>query len=186
VRDREFPIVENKVADERVEEFAGRGREFDAFFLWECAELGETFGQPVRDLDVSTSQRPHEFYVMVSGDAKSITRGNHIPHELDRLDNSGTAINEVTDEYRLAALRMPIDGSAPHSVHVGADDVTELAQQAFEFASAAVNVADYVEWSTFGFFVRPEWLPLYRDSIDLFGCAEDVNVSKALAFQQSE
>ena len=105
VSDDQLAIVEDKVADETVEELGEVVAEGTSYVARQVVDLGERIGQPVRDLDVLASELLQQLHIMVAGDAQGRTPNNHVPHQPHGVEDAGAAVHEVAEEDRPARPR---------------------------------------------------------------------------------
>ena len=105
-------------------------------------QLGQRLGQAVGDLHVAAAQRPQQLVLVVARDAECVTGGDHAHDQPQDAGGVRTAVDEIADEDRTAAVVVGAGGS---SLVVPDDRVAELGQQRLEFGPAAVDVTDDVE-----------------------------------------
>ena len=99
VRHDEMPIVEHVVADEAIEEFLHLCAE-----LWRLQiQLRQGSIEAVADRDVAAVQLPLQFDVVIPRHAQRRSRQRHRHHRFQRIHDARTAVDEIADEYRLAA-----------------------------------------------------------------------------------
>jgi hypothetical protein len=96
----------------------------------------------VGDLHVESAPRAQPLVLVVTGAAERVAGGDHAQHQPQDAGRVRTAVDEVTDERRAAAVLVRADGAA---LRVAGDGVAEVVEQRFEFGAAAVDVADDVE-----------------------------------------
>ena len=99
MRHDEMPIVEHVVADEAIEELLHLGAE-----LWRLrSSSAKRAIEAVADRDVAAVQLPLQLDVVIPGHAQRRSRLRHRHHRFQRVDDARAAVDEVADEYRLAA-----------------------------------------------------------------------------------
>ena len=69
VGDDQFPVVEDKMADQAIEKLCN----FDAEGFRLMAELLHRLSQAVGALNITSSQRSHQFHVVIAGNAESLS-----------------------------------------------------------------------------------------------------------------
>lgn len=117
VADDELAPVEYVVTDESVEELPHPLPELLALPL----HLLDRLGEAVRVLDLATLEVTPVLVLVVAGHAQGVARADHGHHPTQDARGVRAAVDEVPDEDGRTALRVrPVD-------------VTELAEQAFQF-----------------------------------------------------
>src|SRR6266496_5036518 len=132
----ELSIIENVMAHKIVNEFG----DLFAEFLRLAGQLCERLRQPVCDLNVATSQLPHEFHVVIARHTQRRTARDGIHHQLENLRNLWSTIHQVANEHDSPAI-----GSLNRErgfIHA----MSKLSKEINKFIKTAVNVADDVEW----------------------------------------
>jgi hypothetical protein len=126
---------------------------------------------------VIATSRPSSFAlqldVVIAGHTQSRTGLRHRHDRLQRVDDTRAAIHQVTQEDRLASIRM-----TPRSAAVA--NVPELLEQILELVATAVNVTDDVERPSLVLPVIPQRLTLDDSGIDVFLRLQHVHVTEAL------
>jgi len=113
--DNELAVVEDVVADQLVHEVLSGLAEVVGLVL----HLGERLGQAVRDGDVGALECTDELGLVVAGHTQR-RPGLHHPHdESEHARRVGSAVDEVTNEYRLPPLGVGgTDGSLAFELKV--------------------------------------------------------------------
>src|SRR5262249_26527152 len=126
------------------------------------------------------AQLAHELDVVVSRDGERTPGGDHRHGATERVRDSRTAVDQVTEEDDASALRVRA-GSTP-----AARRVAELVEQRVELLEAAVHVADHVERPVVVAAVVPEPLALDRRALDLLDRREHDHVPEALPLETAQ
>ena len=103
------------MADQAVHEPLGLGPELGGL----GRELGERFGQAVRDLHVATAQGADELVLVVACHAERVARADHAHDQPEHARRVGSAVDQVADEDR-AAVRVAGAGRAAELVPLDA------------------------------------------------------------------
>src|SRR5205823_6331516 len=101
MRDDQFPVIEDVVADETIEKVRDLFPESGGLAF----ELRERVRETVHDLHIAAAELTDEFDIVVAGDAERVAARHHAHDETQHGGNLRTTVDEVTEEDRLAALR---------------------------------------------------------------------------------
>ncbi len=146
--DDELAVVEDVVADQAIQPRLERFDEGRSIVRRQRLDLGEALGQAVGDLDVSSLEGAEQLLLVVARDAPAGACVDHVADDAQGVEDARTAIDQIADEHRLAAVRVAIDGASVQSrCHLAAPTTTypSSRQQRLQLIAAAVNVADDVE-----------------------------------------
>ena len=179
MRDDEFAVVEDVVADQSVEETRDPLRQLRRL----ARELFERFGQAVRDLHVASLELSHQLDVVIARNAERRFLGHHRHHEAKNVGHPRAAVDEVADEDGLPAggVRRPIVRVALDPF----DEVSELVEERAKLVEASVHVADDVERAVLVPAVVPERVALDDRRVDRLDRLEDVDVAESFALKPS-
>ncbi len=106
VSDDQAAVVEDVVTDEGVEELGDLLAKFGSLFV----ELFEGFDDAVSQLDIFAAQFAEELDVVVAGNSKGVTSGDHLHHEAKHGGSVGATIDEVAEKDGFAAAGRNKDG----------------------------------------------------------------------------
>jgi hypothetical protein len=168
----EPPVVEDRVADQSVEERLDLLAEPARLRL----ELRQGLREAVRDLDVATPERSQQLLLVVPGHAQCGTGGGHRHRGAQNRRRIRAPINEIAEEDDHPVLRVP-----RHAVIAGR--VPERGEQLAKFRDAPVDVADQVERPVQVGTVRPSALAHDLDAVDLVRPAENEDAAEPLALE---
>ncbi len=146
-------------------------------------DLGERFGETVRDPNVPAAELPHQLHVVVAGHAVRRAVGHHPHDEADDIRCLRSAIHEIAEEDGLAAcgvVRVPVRPTVSGRRRRRLDDVAELLKERAKLVEAAMDVADHVERTVVLTAIVPERLPFDRDGVDLVLRLQNEDVTEAL------
>src|SRR5215471_15382972 len=178
VRDDQPATVENVVADESIQ----KRREFRAILGRHGLNLSNRQLQAVLHLNLLAAQPSGELYIVVAGDAKSRSGGDHVPDDAHRIDHLRSTIHQIAQKDRAAARRVSPTLVAPRRLwrFQGVADPAELLQEQPQLIGATMQVAKYIEGPNLLFLVVPQRSPA---DLDFFIALHDVNVAEALPLQ---
>src|SRR4029077_18514646 len=171
----ELPFVEHIVADQIVEKLDDRPLEFRSLAI----ELINGVGQSVRQLHIASLQFPHQLHVMIAGNAERGTVFYHFHDQVQYFWNLGSAVNQDTNENRLASIWRSHTLCRRSFV----DLVTEPNEQSGQLFVATVHVPDDVERPMLVFQVIPKGLSHDRDRGGLLGTRQHEDMTEAFAFK---
>ena len=108
-------------------------------------------------------------------------------YESQYLDDTGTAVHEVTDEYGLSPLGMR-NGKAisPGGVSAGLPSVSKAFQESGKFFETPVYIADDIERPVFVPQVDPQGHPLDGGCFHFLRRVEHEHIPEAFAFQPAQ
>jgi hypothetical protein len=173
VRDDQPAVVEDQMRDESVAEVAHRPAEIRRFPLQLSERLTKTVGDP----HLPSVERADQLVLVVAGDGQGVACPDHAHHQTKHARGVRAAVDQVAEEHRRPAFRMPgVDGSP---VGVSLDPIPQLAQQTLKLPSAAVHVADHVERTVQVAEIVQQRLAYHRSALDLVYGAEHVHGAKA-------
>ncbi len=111
---------------------------------------------------------------MVPCRTKCVSGGYHFHHKPQSVRVPRPSVRQITDEYRLAPIRMGITSACV--------PISEFQQQFFQLITASMHIPDNVKRPVFFRLVVPEFC---IDNLDVFYLflGKDINVAEALPFQ---
>ena len=170
--DHQPPAVQHVVADQAVQEGDHLGPEL----LRRGLQLRQRLGQAMGDLDVAAAQRPQQLALVVAGNAQRGAGRGHRQHRGEHARRVRAAVDQVTEEHRGPARRMPPSA-------IGGGPVAERVQQVGQFPVAAVHVADDVKRPVLAGPVGPGRLPDHLRGVHLGRAGEDEHAAESLPLQ---
>jgi hypothetical protein len=176
VGDHELAAIEHEVTDEPVDERRDARRQLGR----RARQLFERLREAMAHRHVAARELLVQLDLVVAGHAQRRARARHVHHQLEHLDDAGPAIDEITQEHRLAA------GRRRRRPRGAIDRVAERAEQLDELVDAAVHVADHVERPMVVAPVGPQPRALDRRRVDRLDRVEHADVAKALAAERAE
>ena len=176
VGDDEAALVEDEMGHEAIDEFRHPLGELGRLGL----ELGESFSQTVAGGHLGPLEGPGELDLVVAGHHEGMAGGDHTHGEAQDGRGGRTAVDQIADEKRPAA--MAVDGVGA----VRADQVAEPVEKFGQLVVAAVDVADDVERPAVIPPVGPQRDPLDDGAVDLVDTVEDPIAIETLAAEVAE
>ena len=154
-----------------------------AEFFGGSAQLSDAAIQAMGQLDLAALQPAVELGLVIAQHAQGGTIFDHGHDQPQRVGDARAAIDEVTDEHRLAASGRddPIAGLAVPLRRL--DAIAQAAEQRLELVGTTVDVADDVEWASIVAPIGPQALAEDLGAVRRRLRIELVDVAKALAAQ---
>ena len=149
--------MQHVVTHQRVDEFAHPVTKFRTLFL----HLLQRIGQPVRDLNVFSTQLSHQLDVVIARNTQRRPGRDHAHRQLQNLGNFWPPIHQIAKKNSFPALGR-LRGVSRHAIAIGLlfDGITEVGQQIDQFVKTAMHVSNNVERPVFVLQIVPQRLAL--------------------------